>query len=89
MNESASMTSMDLSLRETRMARHSSVNSSMMFEHADPAPVVGAIVEEVVGPDVVAVLGRQADDTFSPSRRQIRSTRFVIDQPAGPAQQGA
>jgi hypothetical protein len=26
-------------------------------EHADPAPVMGAVLEEVVGPDVIAVLG--------------------------------
>ena len=68
-------------------------------EHADPAPIMGAVLNKVVGPDVIAVLGPQPDTgavvqpeptalrlrpgTFSPSRRQIRSTRLSLtSQPA-------
>ena len=69
-------------------------------EQADFTPVMGALLEEVVGPDVVGALGPQPDaydpsfshrrprfgclaGTFSPSRRQIRSTRLSLtSQPA-------
>ena len=68
-------------------------------EHADLAPLMGAILDEVVGPHVIAVLGpgRMQEPsfsqrrlrfgclagTFSPSRRQIRSTRLSLtSQPA-------
>ena len=30
-------------------------------EHAEPAPIVSAVLEEVVGPDMIAVLGPEAD----------------------------
>ena len=30
-------------------------------EHADPAPVMGAVLDKVVRPDVIAVLGSEAD----------------------------
>ncbi len=30
-------------------------------EHTDLAPVVGAVLDEVVGPDVIAVLGPEPD----------------------------
>jgi hypothetical protein len=60
---------------------------------------VGAVLDEVVGPDVIVVLGRSRmhnpsvdqslprlgclSGTFSPSRRQMRSTRLsLIVQPA-------
>src|SRR5215204_5092297 len=54
-SESTSMTSIALSLRSTRIARHSWVNSSMMLS------IVGAVLDKVVGPDVVGVLRSQAD----------------------------
>ena len=69
-------------------------------EHAELPPVVGAVLDEVVGPDMVLWccgrrrmqepslsqsrprLGRRRG-TLSPSRRQIRSTRFRFTvQPA-------
>jgi hypothetical protein len=72
-------------------------------EQANFAPVMGALLEEVVGPDVVGALGPQ------PDARSVRQPQpaalglsggdlqplaspdpldpFVIDQPAGPAQQ--
>ena len=68
-------------------------------EHPELPPVMGAVLDEVVGPDVVRMLGPQPDagavrqpepaalglllGTFSPSRRQIRSTRLSLTtQPA-------
>ncbi len=74
-------------------------------EHAVFPAIMGAVLDEVVGPDVVGMLGPQADagavgqpqpaafgllgGTFSPSRRQIRSTRPVADRPARLTQQGS
>ena len=68
-------------------------------EHAELASIVGAVLDEVVGPDMVAVFRPEPDarsivqpqrprlgcfcGTFSPSRRQIRSTRLSFtSQPA-------
>ena len=68
-------------------------------EHPELASVVGAVLDEVVGPDMVLVLRPQPHagavaepqpaplglpgGTFSPSRRQIRSTRLWLTcQPA-------
>ena len=50
------MTSMALSLRATRIARL--VDD---VEHAEPPSVVRPVLNEVVGPDVVAMLGPQPD----------------------------
>src|SRR4029453_10732442 len=66
MNRSASgsMTSMDLSRRETPMARHSWVNSSLMLSMRSLPPswvIMGALLDEVVGPHVIAVLGPESD----------------------------
>ena len=63
-------------------------------EHPEPAPVMGARFDKVVGPDVIAVLRPQSQaravpilmrprlgclaGTFRPSRRQIRSTRLSL-----------
>jgi hypothetical protein len=69
------------------------------IEHAVLPPVVRAILDEVIGPHVIAMLGRRRTHdpsvshnrprlgcflgTFSPSRRQIRSTRLSFtNQPA-------
>ena len=69
-------------------------------EHPELAPVMRAVLDEVIGPDVVAVLRPKTDTgavvvsqsrpllgclagTFSPSRRQMRSTRLSFtNQPA-------
>src|SRR3712207_2697472 len=66
--ESTSMTSMAFSLRATRMARHSCVFLRQAqdevvddIEHPELAPVMGAILHEVVRPHVIAVLGPQPD----------------------------
>ena len=72
-------------------------------EHADPAPVVGAVLDKVVGPDVIAVLGPEPDagavvepETsplwlpgrhFQPLASPDPLDPLVVDQPAGPAQQ--
>ena len=72
-------------------------------EHADPAPVVGAVLDEVVGPDVIAVLGPEADagPVVQPEAAALRLPGgnlqplaspdpldpLVVDEPAGPAQQ--
>jgi hypothetical protein len=65
-------------------------------EPPDLASVMGALLEKIVGPDLVGALGAQPDarsvsrarlgcrtGTLSPSRRQIRSTRLSLTgQPA-------
>jgi hypothetical protein len=67
-------------------------------EHPEPPAIMGAVLDKVIGPDRIAVLGPQPDaravgqrrprldclaGTFSPSRRQIRSTRLSLtSQPA-------
>jgi hypothetical protein len=72
-------------------------------EHADPAPVVGAVLDEVVGPDMIAVLGSEPD-AGAVSQPEATTLRLpggnlqplaspdpldplVVDEPAGPAQQ--
>ena len=63
-------------------------------EHPVSPSIMGAVLDEVVGPDEVGSLGAQADGrsvssqrrpflgclagTFSPSRRQIRLTRLSL-----------
>ena len=72
-------------------------------EHSDPAPIVGAVLDKVVGPDVVAVLGPEADAgaVIQPETAALRLPGgdlqplaspdpldpLVVDEPAGPAQQ--
>jgi hypothetical protein len=67
-------------------------------EHAVFPAIMGAVLDEVVGPDVVGMLRPQTNagaicepeaglgcfwGTFSPSRRQTRSTRVSLtSQPA-------
>ena len=64
------------------------------IEHAVLSPIMRAILDEVVGPHVIAIFRSQADarsvrqpkaaalrlllGTFNPSRRQIRSTRLLL-----------
>src|SRR6188472_1907983 len=72
-------------------------------EHADPAPIVGAVLDEVVGPDVIAMLGPEADagpigqpqatalrlpcGNLQPLASPDPFDPLVVDEPAGPAQQ--
>jgi hypothetical protein len=72
-------------------------------EQADFAPVMGALLDEVIGPDVVGALGPQPDARsisqpqagalglpgrdFQPLASPDPLDPLVIDQPAGPAQQ--
>jgi hypothetical protein len=63
-----------------------------MSEHAVLPPFVRAILDEVIGPDMIGPLGAKTDTgsvqmrpcldclagTFSPSRGQIRSTRLSL-----------
>src|SRR3954471_12581689 len=109
-SESASMTSMDLSLRATRMARHSWVILRQAqddvvddVEHADLAPVMGSVLDEVVGPDMIAVLGAKPDAgaiaqpepaalglpgrDLQPLASPDALDPLVVDEPTGPAQQ--
>ena len=60
-SERTSITSIDLSLRATRIARHSWVNSSMMLSMRILRPLWVPVLDKVVGPDVIAVLGPEAD----------------------------
>jgi hypothetical protein len=72
-------------------------------EHADPAPIVSAVLDEVVGPDVIAVLGPEPD-TGAVAQPEATALRLpggnlqplaspdpldplVVDEPAGAAQQ--
>src|SRR3954468_19749278 len=100
--ESTSMTSIDLSRCETRMARHSWVNSSMMLSRRTLRRS-GALLEEVVGPDVRGGLGPQpaARSIIQPQASALGLSGgdlqplaspdpfdpLVVDQPACPAQQ--
>ena len=72
-------------------------------EHADLAPIMGAVLDEVVGPDVIAVLGPEPDAgaVVQPETTALRLPGgnlqplaspdpldpLVVDEPAGPAQQ--
>jgi hypothetical protein len=72
-------------------------------EHADSAPIVGAVLDKVVGPDVIAVLGPEPDTgaviqpetaalrllgrLFQPLASPDTLHPLVVDEPAGPAQQ--
>ena len=72
-------------------------------EHADLAPVVGAILDKVVGPNVIAVLGPEADAgavvqpeatalwlpgwDLQPLASPDPLHPLVVDEPASPAQQ--
>jgi hypothetical protein len=72
-------------------------------EHADPAAIVGAVLDEVVGPDVIAVLGPEPDAgaVVQPQSAPLRLPcgnlqplappdpldPLVVDVPSGPAQQ--
>ena len=72
-------------------------------EHADSASIMGAILDEVIGPHVIAVLGPQPDAgaVIQPETAALRLPGgylqplaspdpldpFGIDEPAGPAQQ--
>jgi hypothetical protein len=72
-------------------------------EHADPAPVVGAVLDEVVGPDMIAVLGSEPD-AGAVSQPEATTLRLPggnlqplaspdpldpldVEEPSGPAQQ--
>src|SRR6516162_11067231 len=93
-SESRSMTSIDVSRRETRMARHSWVNSSMTLSRRilrrswvrssrksyDQAWLARSALSRMHDPSFShrrPRLGCLAG-TFSPSRRQIRSTRLSL-----------
>jgi hypothetical protein len=72
-------------------------------EHADLATIVGAILDKVVGPDVIAVLGPEPDTgavvqpkptalglpgrNLEPLASPDPLDPFVVDEPTGPAQQ--
>lgn len=60
-SQSASITSVALSFRATRMARLSRLNSSMMHNIRERLAVVGADGDEVIGPDMVGSLRPQAN----------------------------
>src|SRR5437763_2301763 len=102
-SESTSMTSIDLSRRDTRMARHSWVNSSMMLSMRNLRP---SWVRSSTKSYDQTWLGRSArsrmhDPSFSHRRlalglfgRDLQPLAppdpldpLIVDQPAGPAQQ--
>ena len=72
-------------------------------EHADLAPVVSAVLDKVVGPDVITVLGPEPDTgavvepeatalrlpgwDFQPLASPDPLDPLVVDQPASPTQQ--
>src|SRR5262249_17126040 len=61
MSDRTSITSIALSLRAARIARHSWVNSSSTLSIRYLRPSWGAVLDKVVGPDVIAVLRPQPD----------------------------
>src|SRR4029077_14861870 len=58
-SDRTSITSIALSLRAMRIARHSWVNSSSTLSIRYLRPFVSTVLDEVVRPDVVTVLGPQ------------------------------
>src|SRR5205085_11029356 len=93
-SDRTSITSIALSLRATRIAKHSWVNSSKHVEHPILASVMGAVLDEVIGPDMIALLRAQPHARsvgqpepaalgllrwdLQPLARQIRSTRLSL-----------
>src|SRR4029434_7600346 len=57
-SDRTSITSIALSLRATRIAKHSWVNSSSTLS-IRYLSIVGAILDEVIGPDMIALLRPQ------------------------------
>ena len=60
-SDRTSITSMAFSLRATRIARHSWVNSSSTLSIRYLLSIMGAVLDKVVGPDMIAVLRPQPD----------------------------
>ena len=60
-SDKTSITSVDFSLRLTRMARHSWVELVHDVEGAELAAVVGPLLDDVAGPHVIPVLGPEPD----------------------------
>src|SRR6476469_1898492 len=60
-SDKTSMTSVELSLRSIRIARHSLVNSSMMLSMRNFLPLWGPALDEVIGPNMVWMLGPKPD----------------------------
>src|SRR6516162_771878 len=58
-SDRTSITSIALSLRATRIAKHSWVNSSSTLSIRYLRPLVGAVLDKVVGPDMIALLRPQ------------------------------
>src|ERR1700748_3402666 len=58
-SDRTSITSTALSLRPTRIAKHSWVNSSSTLSIRYLRPSWGAVLDEVVGPDMIALLWPQ------------------------------
>src|SRR6266508_3993701 len=58
-SDRTSITSIALSLRATRIAKHSWVNSSSTLSIRYLRPLWGAVLDKVVGPDMIAVLRPQ------------------------------
>src|SRR5262245_9803182 len=58
-SDRTSITSIALSLRATRIAKHSWVNSSSTLSIRYLRPVMGAVLDEVIGPDMIALLRPQ------------------------------
>jgi hypothetical protein len=84
-SDRTSITSIALSLRATRIAKHFMGELVEHVEHPILASIMGAVLDKVVGPDMIALLQPQRNarsiaqslprlgcfgGTFSPSRRQ-------------------
>ena len=84
---STSMTSVELSLRFTRIARHSRLCFVHNVQRPEDLAVVGSVMDKIIGPDMVAVLWPQ------PYAGSVRSTRDALSslfhwyfQPLSPPQ---
>src|SRR5436309_12577239 len=60
-SDRTSIASIALSLQATRIARDSWVNSSSTLSNPVLATIVGAILDEIIGPDMIALLRPQPD----------------------------
>src|ERR1700738_3386917 len=80
-SDNRSMTSIDLSRRDTRMARHSWVNSSMMLSMRNLRPSWVLSLDEIVGSDVIGALCSEPD-----ARSVIHPQASALGLPGGDLQ---
>src|SRR5262249_8488733 len=85
-SDRTSITSIALSLRATRIAKHSWVNSSSTLSIRYLRPVMGAVLDEVIGPDMIALLRAQpnARSVGQPESAAVGLLRWDLQPLASP-----